>query len=105
MKIQFDPAADALYLQLAPDQVVDSETIEPDLVYDYDAENQVIGVEVLRVSVNLADLAVKPLPFSSLEQQVEFINFLESLADQDLQAKLAFAKQILQNQRALLQKA
>jgi uncharacterized protein YuzE len=102
MKIQFDPTADALYLQLALDQVVDSETIEPDVVYDYDVESKVIGVEVLRVSANLADLAVKPFPFRSLDQQVEFILFLESLADFDLQAKLVFARQILQDQRALL---
>jgi hypothetical protein len=31
--------------------------------------------------------------------------FLEAIADADLQAKLVFARQILQNQQALLQNA
>lgn len=105
MKIQFDSEADALYLRLLGGEVTDSESIEPDVVYDYDAKNQVVGVEVLRVRTNLPNLATKALPFKSIGQQVEFLSFLETLADADLRSKLAFAKQILQNQDFLLQKA
>jgi uncharacterized protein YuzE len=104
MKIQFDSQTDALYLRLLDSEVADSESIEPDVVYDYDAENQVVGVEVLRVKANLPNLATKAFPFKSLGQQIEFLSFLETLADTDLQSKLVFAKQILQNQHLLLQR-
>jgi uncharacterized protein YuzE len=105
MKIQFDSEADALYLRLLEGEVTDSESIEPDVVYDYDAKNQVVGVEVLRVRADLSNLATKALPFKSLGQQVEFLSFLETLADADLRSKLSFAKQILQNQHVLVQSA
>jgi uncharacterized protein YuzE len=102
MNIEFDREVDALYLRLAEGDIVDSDTIEPDVVYDYDADDRVVGVELLRVSANLPELAIKAFPFRSLEQQVDFMCFLEAIADADLQAKLAFARQILQNQQALL---
>jgi uncharacterized protein YuzE len=105
VNIEFDPDVDALYLRLAEGEIIDSDTIEPDVIYDYGADEQVVGVELLRVSANLPELAVKAFPFRSLEQQVEFIRFLEAIADADLKAKLAFARQILQNQQALLQSA
>ncbi|PSN14482.1 hypothetical protein C7293_11455 [filamentous cyanobacterium CCT1] len=103
MNIDYDPDVDALYLRLAEGEIIESDSIEPDVVYDYDADDRVIGVELLRVSANLPELAVRAFPFRSLEQQVEFMRFLEAIADADLQAKLAFARQILQNQQALLQ--
>ena len=105
MNIQFDSDVDALYLRLAEGEIIDSDTIEPDVVYDYDADDRVVGVELLRVSANLPELALKAFPFRCLDQQVEFMCFLEAIADADLQAKLVFARQILQNQQALLQNA
>ena len=105
MNIQFDPDVDALYLRLATGDVVDSETIEPNLVYDYDAKDQIIGIELLRVRANLPHLAIKALPFQTCSQQIEFLSFLETIADADLKAKLIFARQILQNQQAFLPSA
>lgn len=104
MKIEFDPEVDAAYLRLSDADVVDSEEISADIVYDFDADEQVVGIELLRIKANLPDFAVVPLPFQKLEQQVEFISFLEKIADADLRSKLAFAKQILQNQTSLLQR-
>jgi len=103
MKIQYDPEVDALYLQLTEATIVDSETIDTDVVYDYDAEDRVIGIELLQINENLPRLAVMKLPFQNWEQQLEFISFLETIADADFRAKLAFAKQILQNQSLFLQ--
>ncbi|MBD2260041.1 DUF2283 domain-containing protein [Pseudanabaena sp. FACHB-2040] len=105
MKINFDSEVDALYLRLSDEQAVDSEAIETDIVYDYSIDNKVIGIELLRVTANLARLAVVPLPFKDLNQQYEFISFLETIADSELRSKLAFARQILQNQKAFLQRA
>jgi uncharacterized protein YuzE len=102
MDIQFDPNMDTLYLRLVEGDVVDSETIEPDLVYDYNAQDQIIGIELLRVRPNLPHLATKALPFQNCSQQIEFLSFLETIADADLRSKLIFARQILQNQQAFL---
>ena len=44
MNIQFDPDVDSLYLLLTEGDVVDSETVEVDLVYDYDAKDQIVGI-------------------------------------------------------------
>jgi hypothetical protein len=53
----------------------------------------------------LPNLAIKAFPFQTLGQQIEFLSFLETIADADLRSKLSFAKQILQNQQAFLQSA
>ncbi|MHB9118847.1 MAG: DUF2283 domain-containing protein [Burkholderiales bacterium] len=50
MKIEFDPIADALYLELANGEVEKTEEIKPGVIMDYDGDGNVIGVEVLYVS-------------------------------------------------------
>jgi len=50
MKLEFDPAADAVYLEIADGAVESSEEIKPGVIIDYDAQGNVVGVEVLYVS-------------------------------------------------------
>jgi len=50
MKLEFDPIADAVYLEIAPAEVVRSHQVEPGVVVDYDAQGGVVGIEVLSVS-------------------------------------------------------
>lgn len=50
MKIEFDPIADALYLELTASEVEKTEEIKPGVMIDYDADGNIIGVEVLYVS-------------------------------------------------------
>lgn len=50
MKIEYDPAADALYVRLSDQSIIESEQIKPGIVLDYDEEGNVVGIEVLRVS-------------------------------------------------------
>lgn len=50
MKIEFDPIADALYLELADSEVEKTEEIKPGVIMDYDADGNIVGVEVLYVS-------------------------------------------------------
>jgi uncharacterized protein YuzE len=58
MKMQYDEKSDALYLRLDESTIVESEEVQPGIVLDFDANNQVVGVEILRVKerVPLADL-------------------------------------------------
>jgi len=50
MKFEFDPQADAVYLELTEAEVEDSREIQPGIIMDYDAEGQIVGIEVLSVS-------------------------------------------------------
>ena len=47
MRIHYDEKADALYLRFDDSKVVDSEEVKPGIVLDFNAENQVVGIEVL----------------------------------------------------------
>lgn len=50
MKLEFDPAADAAYFEIAPGEVADTREIEPGIIGDYDSEGHLLGIEVLSVS-------------------------------------------------------
>lgn len=50
MKLEFDPIADALYLEISDHDVEESEEIKPGVILDYDAAGNVVGIEVLSVS-------------------------------------------------------
>ncbi len=58
MKLQFDEKADALYLRLDDSRIVESEEVQPGIVLDFNENNQVVGIEILRVKerVPLANL-------------------------------------------------
>lgn len=58
MKIDFDQAADALYIELADGEVESTEEIKPGVILDYDANGNVLGVEMLYISKR-ADLTMK----------------------------------------------
>lgn len=50
MKLEFDPIADALYLEISDHDVEESKEIERGVILDYDAKGNIVGVEVLSVS-------------------------------------------------------
>ena len=50
MKLEFDPAADAAYLEIAAGEVDKSEEIKPGVILDYDSAGNLLGIEVLAVS-------------------------------------------------------
>jgi uncharacterized protein YuzE len=50
MKFEFDPQADAIYLELIEADVEESREIQPGIILDYTAEGQIVGIEVLYVS-------------------------------------------------------
>jgi uncharacterized protein YuzE len=58
MKVRFDAEANALYLRLDYSSIVESEEVCPGVVLDYNADDQVVGVEILGVTdrVPLASL-------------------------------------------------
>jgi uncharacterized protein YuzE len=50
MKLEYDPAADALYVRLNEQPIIESEQIKPGIVLDYDEAGNVVGIEVLSAS-------------------------------------------------------
>ncbi len=50
MKFEFDPQADAVYLELTDAEVEESREIQPGIIVDYDSEGRIVGIEVLYVS-------------------------------------------------------
>jgi uncharacterized protein YuzE len=61
MKLEYDPEVDAAYLTLSEAPVVDSEELKPGIVVDYDAQNRIVGIEVLNVRRQLPDADLKRL--------------------------------------------
>jgi uncharacterized protein YuzE len=82
MKITFDQEVDAMYIQLSDGKVLDSDAVEPDVVYDYGTDEDIVGIELLRVTPNLPKLATLELPFQDSQQHAEFIDFLNSIPRQ-----------------------
>ena len=58
MKIEFDPTADALYVSLSDQTILESEEVQPGVILDFDVSGKVVGVEILSVSKR----ENKPLP-------------------------------------------
>ena len=50
MTLTYDADADAVYLRLGEARIVDSETVAPGVVLDYDANTNIVGVGMLSVS-------------------------------------------------------
>ena len=63
MKVHFDEKADALYLRLDESKIVESEEVQPGIVLDYNEENQVVGIEILRVKSRVPLANLKQMQF------------------------------------------
>ena len=50
MRIILDKESDALYFRLDQNRIVDSEEIKPGVIFDYDENDQVVGVEFMNIS-------------------------------------------------------
>ena len=50
MKLKLDEETDTLYLRLDESAIVESEEVQPGVVLDFNAENRVVGVEMLNIS-------------------------------------------------------
>lgn len=66
MKLNVDKEADALYLRLDDSPIVESVEVSPGVVLDYNASNEVVGVEMLRLSKRSNDLNLSALQFETV---------------------------------------
>jgi uncharacterized protein YuzE len=66
MKLTVDPKADALYLRLNDAEIADSEQVASGVVLDYDAQDNVVGVEMLHLSKRAQKADLERLLFETL---------------------------------------
>ena len=66
MKLRVDKEAGALYLRLDDSQIVESEEVSPGVVLDYNASNEVVGVELLHLSKHSSKLNLSALQFETV---------------------------------------
>ena len=63
MKVHFDQKSDALYFRLDESSIVESEEVKPGVILDFNARNQVVGVEILRVQERVPEANLKEMKF------------------------------------------
>jgi uncharacterized protein YuzE len=63
MKMHYDEKVDALYLSLDDSEVVESEEVKPGIVLDFNADNQVVGIEVLDLRKRVPSANLKEVQF------------------------------------------
>ena len=66
MKLTIDREADALYLDLDDSPAAESEEISPGVIFDYNAEGKVVGIEMLYLSKRVADEKLKRMQFETV---------------------------------------
>ena len=65
MKINVDKTADVLYLRIDDSRIDDSEEVSPGVVLDYNEANEVVGVEMHRLSKRSPEIDLTDLQFES----------------------------------------
>jgi len=63
MTLKVDEKGDALYLRLDESKVTESEEVSPGVILDFNADNQVVGVEILNLSKRSPKLNLRELQF------------------------------------------
>jgi len=58
-----DEKVDALYLSLDDSEVVDFEEVRPGIVLDFNADKQVVGIELLELKRRVPQADLKQLKF------------------------------------------
>ena len=63
MKVHFDEKADAVYIRLDDSKITDSEEVRPGVVLDFNEQNHVVGVEILKVRDRVPLAHLKQMQF------------------------------------------
>lgn len=65
MKLLFDEETDAIYFRLDDADIVESEEVQPGVILDFNAADQVAGIELLNVRDRVSLEALRTLEFRS----------------------------------------
>jgi uncharacterized protein YuzE len=53
-EITYQAEDDATYIRLSNDRILESEEVAPNIIFDYDAEGRIVGIEILTATKTLA---------------------------------------------------
>ena len=65
MRIRVDKENDSLYFRLDESRIVESEEVQPGIILDFDENDQVIGVEFLRISSRASQEELSSIQFQT----------------------------------------
>ena len=65
MKVRMDHKNDVLYFRLDESAIVDSEEVKPGVILDYDADDNVVGIEILGLSKRVSSDMLKIMQFET----------------------------------------
>ncbi len=65
MKLHIDKEADALYLRLDDSKIIESEEVSPGVVLDFNEDKQVVGIELLHLSLRSPQLNFQELQYQT----------------------------------------
>ncbi|MBS9721044.1 DUF2283 domain-containing protein [Tianweitania sp. BSSL-BM11] len=54
MKVSYDADANAAYIRLSGSKVMESEEVKPGVVFDFDKEGHIVGIELLDAKKQLS---------------------------------------------------
>ena len=60
MRVHYDEKSDAIYVRLDDSKIIESQEVNPGIIIDFNEDNQVVGLEILRVK--------KRVPLANLKQ-------------------------------------
>jgi len=66
VRLKVDQKNDALYLRLDESAVIESEEVRPGVILDYDADDNVVGIEILGLSKRVPVEKLKSLQFETV---------------------------------------
>ena len=65
MKLKLDKDSDTLYFRLDESAIIESEEVQPGVILDFNADHQVVGVEMLRISSRVSPERLRVLQFEA----------------------------------------
>ena len=65
MRLKLDKKNDALYLRLNETSVLESEEIQPGVIFDFDEKGRVVGIEILSLSTRVEPDQLNILQFET----------------------------------------
>lgn len=66
MQLKIDKANAALYFRLDEDAVVKSEEVQPGVIFDFDKENRIAGIELIGISFRVPLEKLRALQFETI---------------------------------------
>jgi len=65
MRLKIDRENDALYFRLDESAIVESEEVQSGVILDFNADNEVVGIEILNLTARVAPEKLRVLQFET----------------------------------------